>query len=113
MYSDARESRSFDNRRYELSKQLPQLVENLATQKCYHPGHGNFFTIELVQEGGTTAQYEVYFALSHSQKRGVLNLFVQSAYERNPKQIKRHKKSIGFFVLLFNTLNNRQIHPAP
>jgi hypothetical protein len=26
---------------------------------------------------------------------------------------KKHKKNVGFFVLLFNTKNNRPINPAP
>jgi hypothetical protein len=113
IYSDAREQRMFDFYRYELSKQLPIIVETLHTRKCYHTNHGNFFTIEIIQEEGKADQYEVYFTLSRSSKKGVLNLSLQSAYVRDRNHATgRRKKSVGFFVLLFNTLNNRETHPA-
>lgn len=114
IYSDARESRLFDLHRYDLSKRLPEIVGNLANRKCYHTKHGNFFTIEIIKDEGHTVQYEVYFTLSRSSKKGVLNLSVQSAYAHDPEhQRKHHKKSVGFFVVLFNTLNKRPTNPAP
>lgn len=114
IYSDAREQRVFDFHRYDLSKHLPDVVDALHRRKCYHTKHGNFFTIEIIQEEGKASQYEVYFTLSRSSKRGVLNLSLQSAYVRD-RNLKtgRLKKSVGFFVLLFNTLNNKETHPAP
>ena len=114
IYSDARESRLFDFYRYNLSKRLPEVIENLANRKCYHTTHGNFFTIEMIRNDGDTVQYEVYFTMSRTSKKGVLNLSVQSAYVNDRRnQSKHRKKSVGFFVLLFNTLNNRPTNPAP
>jgi len=114
IYSDAREQRLFDFYRYNLSKQLPDVVDTLHKRKCYHTKHGNFFTIEIIKEEGTTGQYEVYFTLSRSSKKGVLNLSLQSAYVRDRNhQTGGRKKPVGFFVLLFNTLHNRETHPAP
>jgi hypothetical protein len=113
-YSDARETRIFDISRFDLSKRLPELVEKLAGSKCYHTGHGNFFTIEIIENGEEPLQYEVYFTLTRSARRGVLNLRVESAYIRDREhQTKHNKKSISFFVLLFNTQNNRPIKPPP
>jgi hypothetical protein len=114
IYSDARESRLFDFDRYELSKRLLEIVENLPSRKCYHTDHGNFFTVEMIKSNGTTAQYEVYFTLSRSSKKGSLNLYVQSAYVRDcGHKTNQRRKSVGFFVLLFNTLTDRPIKPAP
>lgn len=114
LYSDARESRIFDFSRYELSKRLPSLVRNLTRCKCYHTNHGNFFTVYLIGDGKEKDRYEVYFALSRSTRSKVLNLFVQSAYVRDAHHYSRRKmKSVRFFVLLFNTLNNRPISPPP
>jgi hypothetical protein len=113
-YSDARETRIFDITRYELSKRLPDLVEKLGESKCYHTSHGNFFTIEIIINGEDRLQYEVYFALTRSSKRGKLNLWVQSAYVRDREHETRHrKKSIGFFVLLFNVQNCRPVKTPP
>lgn len=113
-YSDARETRIFDAGRFELSKRLPELVKKLPTSKCYHTNRGNFFTVEIIKSGEEKQQYEVYFTLSHSIKKGYLALWVQSAYIRDRKhQTKGKKKSIGLFVLLFNTQNNRPIKPPP
>jgi hypothetical protein len=113
-YSDARETRIFDLNRFELSKRLPELVAKLHATKCYHTNHGNFFTIEIIENGGEKQQYEVYFTLSRSAKKGHLTLWVQSAYIRDREhQTKNKKKSIGLFVLLFNTQNNRPIKPSP
>jgi hypothetical protein len=113
LYSDARETRRFDLYRYNLSMRLPDFVESLPTRKCYHTEHGNFFTIEILGDAGQKPeQYEVYFTVSKSARKGVLNLSLQSAYVRDRAFVKR-KKPVGFFVILHNTLNDRPIHPAP
>ncbi len=106
-YSDAREARVFDFARHELSKLLPSLVEQLPSRKCYHTGKGNFFAIEAVDQQGQRVEYFVFFEASRTTKRGVLRLFVQSAYVR--KEDKPKRKPIGFYVVLFNTLNNKPI----
>lgn len=111
LYSDARESRVFDFRRHALSAGLPAIVEGLQAQKCYHSGKGNFFVVELVGEDGQRVEYEVYFEASRSSQRGVLNLYVQSAYVRDAehKAGQPKKKPIGFSILLFNIQNNKPI----
>jgi hypothetical protein len=83
LYSDDRETRSFDFARYELSKLLPELVRELPLRKCFHTGKGNFFTIEMVREDGKAIEYDVFFAATRSSIKGRLNLFVQSAYVRD------------------------------
>lgn len=108
-YCDSRECRHFDVLRYELSKQLPAIVADLHRKKCFHSGKGNFFLVELVNAHGAVEQYEIYFALSRvSGGAGRLKLFVQSAYVRTQgKQPQR--KSIGFYILLYNVREGRLI----
>jgi hypothetical protein len=116
LYSDSRETRVFDRQRYELSKRLPQIVRSLPKASCYHTGHGNFFTLDLLdQETGLSQTYEVYFRASRSGKRaGCVNLFVESAYLRDQfhSTVPKRKK-IGFFVILHNTRVGKLIKPAP
>jgi hypothetical protein len=112
IYRDSREAREFDFDRYEFSKRLPDIARTLGTRKCRHTRHGNFYTIDLIDESGVKRSYEVYFAVSRSGKRkGRLNLFIQSAYERTQHHGTRPKQKppIGFHVIAHNTLNNKPI----
>ena len=116
-YSDSRETRIFDFHRYECSKRLPAIVQALPTASCYHTGHGNFFTVEVLNEETKAAEtYEVYFSASRSgTKPARVNLFVQSAYVRDfeHRRVKPTGKRIGFFVILHNTLHGKTIKPPP
>ena len=111
LYADRREQRVFDFQRYELSKLLPEIVADLPNRKCYHTGKGNFFCVELVDQRGVKIEYDVFFEASRTQTKALLRLFVQSAYVRDKKHKSNrpHKKPIGFFVILFNTLNQKPI----
>jgi hypothetical protein len=108
LYSDSRETRIFDFQRYELSKQLPGIVQNLSRQKCYNTGKGNFFTVVVIEQG-QQIEYDVFFEASRSTRKGLV-LFVQSAYARDAQHGSRPRaKPIGFYVILYNTLNNKPI----
>jgi len=106
LYADARERRLFDFQRYELSKSLPDIVRSLPNRKCYHTGKSNFFSIEQIDNQGNIVEYEIYFQATRSSVKGILDLFVQSAYVRddNYASSRPHKKSIAFFVILFKKI---------
>lgn len=111
-YSDCRETRIFDFRRYELSKRLPQITAELAQRKCYHSGKGNFFVVELVDESGSREEYEVFFLATRSSTRGLLSLFVQSAYIRDQGHLSARptpRKPIRFEILLHNVQTGKSI----
>jgi hypothetical protein len=115
-YSDAREMRRFDFERYELSKQLPGIIEELGQRKCYHTGHDNFVSVALINANGQRVEYNVFFTASRSsRKRGVVNLYVQSAYVRDTAHSNRPRMNspIRFYVILHNVLQNWPIRPAP
>jgi len=119
VYTDARgDERIFDFDRYTLSTNLPAIVARLDQCKCYHTGHGNYFSIQLVDASGATVEYDVFFTVSRSSQKGVLNVFVQSAYVRDAEHMNRPRpnasrrpnlKPIGFHVILFNTLMGKAI----
>ena len=112
IYGDSREERQFDFDRYELSKRLPEVVRSLGIRKCYQTRHGNFFTVDLIKEDGMERNYEVYFAVSRSNKqKGRLRLYIQSAYERTENHGAQpgKKPRIGFHVIAHNKLNNKSI----
>jgi hypothetical protein len=109
-YSDARETRLFDFGRYEQSKRLPVIIETLAERKCLQTGHSNFLTIDYFNEDGNKTEYDIFFAVTKSSRRGRLNLFIQSAYIRNdPKNRPPSGKPIGFLTILHNILNGKPI----
>lgn len=111
-YSDSRESRVFDFDRHQLSFNLPGIVAALSSsKKCFHTEKGNFFIVKLLDEEDRTVEYEVYFTVSRSSQRGVLNLFIQSAYVRDDEHTEGRpkKKPIGFQIILYNIQNNRPI----
>ncbi len=112
LYSDARETRVFDFARYELSKLLPAIIEELPMRKCYHSGKGNFFVVELVDQDGIRGEYEIFFTASRSTTRGILNLFVQSAYVRDAAHLRAKpapRKPIRIAILLYNIQANKPI----
>jgi len=110
LYSDSRETRIFDFHRYELSKSLPAIVQELVRCKCYHTGYKNFLTVVLADDEGKEVEYEIYFTVSKSARRGRLNLFIQSAYTRDEEHKNRpNRKPIRFAIILFNTLHDRPI----
>jgi hypothetical protein len=112
VYADSREGRIFDFQRYELSKLLPDIVQGLPERKCYHSGKGNFFTVAAAGGEGQAIEYDIFFEVSRSaEKRGVIKLFVQSAYVRDAQHDSNRprRKPIGFYVILFNTLTSKPI----
>jgi hypothetical protein len=110
-YSDARETRTFNFERYELSKQLPQIIQELNFKNCMHTGKGNFFVVEVVTSSGVKENYEVYFEVKHSKTKGVAHLYVQSAYIRDLVHSNRPPatKKISLYVILHNKLAGKPI----
>ena len=109
--SDNREDRIFDFKRYELSKNLRNIVQKIGQKRCLHTGHGNYFIIEILNEQQEKIQYEVYFKLSRGKK--LLNLYIESAYPRSNdaahKSGHKKKKPIRFTVLAYNIQVGKKI----
>ena len=105
VYTDARgDERVFDFDRDTLSA-ASRIVARLDQCKCYHTGRGNYFSIQMVDASGAPVEYDVFFTVSRSSQKGVLNVFVQSAYVRDAEHMNRPRlnasrrpnlKPIGF-----------------
>lgn len=110
-YSDSRETRLFDARRHRLSLLLPDIVRGIGARRCFHTAHGNFFTVEIVDDEGHAAGYTVYFTVSRSTRRGRLTLYVQSAYVQDgvPRQKPKPRKPIRFSVIAHNVTTARPV----
>ena len=110
-YGDSRETRIFCFDRYNLSGKLPDIAKSLSNRPCFHAGRGNFFVTELMDvNGGRNENYEVYFRVSRDN-RGLLRLFVQTAYvrDRNRGSAQPKRKKINFFVIAHNTRAGKKI----
>jgi hypothetical protein len=105
------DERIFNVRRWKLSKNLPGIIGRLHTLKCMQTRHSNYFTVALLDDDGATVEYDVFFR-AWKPGKGRINLYVESAYVREARFGTSRPKGtrIGFFVILHNTLNKRQIH---
>jgi len=108
-YSDSRETRSFDFKRYKLSFKLPDIIASLGERECYHTTHNSFFTIEITDTEGQKVDYEIYFDIKKTNKQ--LQMYINSAYPRDLDRINNRskKKKIRFYVILYNVLHNKKI----
>ena len=110
--SQGSETRLFDERRYRFSTQLPSIIRDIGSRKCFHTGKGNFFTIELIEDEKTRVEYNIFFKVSRRGKRGELTLSVESAYARDrrvPLGRARPPRPIRFSVIAHNTARGKPI----
>ena len=109
-YSDSRETRIFCFDRYGLSFALPDIAKSLNQRPCFHAGRGNFFVTEPMDGSEGRKTYEVYFNVSRVN-RGLLRLFVQTAYVRDSARgsSQPKRKKINFFVIAHNTRMGKEI----
>ena len=110
-YADSREVRLFDERRYTHSLQLPHVIRSIGDRRCFHTGHDNFFTVELIDERDERVEFTVYFKLSRAPSKGRLNLYVQSAYVQDdiPRGRPKPRKPIRFSVIAYNVAVGKAI----
>lgn len=102
------EQREFDLTRYEVSKELPDIIGGLMQRKCSFALDRTFFTIETKQQG----PYEIYFSV-YKNSFGKIALRVQSAYIRDEERlIDRPKwRTINFSTILNNVLHDKRMRP--
>jgi len=100
--------REFDLTRYELSKNLPEIISGLMSRKCSFALDRNFFTVESKERG----EYEIYFSV-YKNSFGKMALRVQSAYIRDKERLLGRAKwrTINFSTILSNVLYNKPMRP--
>ncbi|RUM94730.1 MAG: heat-shock protein [Thiothrix sp.] len=114
LYHGPKEIRTFCFERYDLSTQLPSIIQRLGDKSCWHTHHGNFFTVELQDPEGQKNEYEVYFDVFRSG-RGWMTLIIQSAYIRDERYetAQPRKRSVGFGVIARARQENKELRPPP
>lgn len=107
-YSDSREKRVFCLLRWELSKQLPEIIATLDRRRCMHTKGEEFVTVEVAREG-RILEYAVFFTVTKAKKAegAQLNLFVNSAHERYDPLT--YKKPISFKFIVLNRFQGKKI----
>lgn len=75
--------RCFCDIRYALSSHLPGIFETFSDRHCLFTGHENWLTIEILDPAGERQEYEVFFSITR-QSSGMLRIYVESAYVREP-----------------------------
>jgi hypothetical protein len=113
IHPDLYELRLYDIRRYELSKNLPAIIQSLPTRKPRQNSssqRSNFFTVESVLENGSTVEYEIFFKVRKIGK-GSLQMIIETAFVRDPEfeSSRPTGRPISFWIILHNTMNNIRI----
>jgi hypothetical protein len=110
MYKTSKESRPFNIERYELSKQLPNIIGSLGSKEILvcHGGYGNFAAVKILDANGDEINYYVSFKVFREEKK--LRLHVLSAYPLD--QPLEKVKKVGFFVIAKNLLDGKKL-PKP
>lgn len=108
-----KDKRLFDFDRYNHSLRLPEIIQGLASRKCFLTGtdHKNYFTVEIIDEDGSKRNYAVFFAVKKMEKRrGWIRLYVESAYILDEDKEPSKKRKIGFNVIARNTQRGSNIN---
>ncbi|MEZ8094541.1 heat-shock protein [Photobacterium swingsii] len=100
--------RIFDERRYALSLHLPQIIETLPEQFCYHGGHSRYCSCTIREADGTEVSYQVVYRVW--RKSGKMRFHVESAYPLD-EPLGRVKK-VNFWVICHNLLLGKPM-PRP
>jgi hypothetical protein len=110
MYQGPRESRVFNLERYNLSINLPVIIQNLASKNTtvFHTEQRDTYaTVKLLTPEGNAINYFVVFTAFRENKR--FRLHVRSAY---PKENLGKIKKVSFFSIAHNLLKNKPL-PKP
>lgn len=108
LYASPKDRRAFHIGRYNLSKNLPQIVKTLPEQLVYHGGYDNYCCASFKDEQGNEIIYQIVFSVFRSQKK--LRLHVESAYllEKSLGKVKK----VRFEKIAWALLKNKKL-PKP
>ena len=110
LYPYPQDLRIFDKSRYELSKLLPQIIENLPDQFCYHGGYSRYCSCKIEDETGSKTFYQVVYRTW--KEKGKMRFHIESAYPL-PNGVGKVKK-VDVWIILHNLLRNKNLPtPAP
>lgn len=109
LVSDNRETRTFDAERYELSRELPQVIRRMVAGKlrCERAGVDNYVAVDLTNGH----RYGVFFNMKRWTRHGPdsILLMVQSAYALHPGKQHPGKGRCSFNLLLGEVLRGKAV----
>lgn len=110
MYRAPKESRPFNFERYQLSKQLPNIIEALDKPKTLviHAGYGNYAAVKVVDSNSVEVDYFVAFIVFREKKK--FRLHIMSAYPKYNGIGKIQK--VKFLTIARNLLKGKKL-PTP
>jgi len=111
MYNAPRESRPFNFERYELSKNLPNIIKSLGNKETLvcHAGYNDYAVVKVLNSNGCEVDYFVPFAVFRESKK--LRLHIKSAYPKYEGLGKIQK--VNFFAIAKNLLHNKKLPQPP
>ena len=83
--------RHFHFQRYDLSKKIPEIIQDLPNLYVFHAGHGGYASKKLNDKYGNTLNYKIVFNVFKSKKK--IRLHVSSAHIEN---IRGKSQKVGF-----------------
>jgi hypothetical protein len=112
-YSKPHDARVFCLERYALSRQLPSIIRNIDTRRCYATNFRNYFIVDTLDLLSANTEYWVFFNTKKAEP-DALRLFVESAYAGNPSKAPhgRRRESVMFRALVSKTLGFKKANPA-
>ncbi|MGF1727532.1 heat-shock protein [Photobacterium nomapromontoriensis] len=108
IYPYPKDPRAFSETRYKLSFHLPQIIETLPEQFCYHGGYGRYCSCKITQEDGTEIYYQVVYRVW--KDRGKMRFHVVSAYPLEEPLGK--VKKVDFWIICHNLFRGK-LMPRP
>ena len=85
--------RKFSPERYEYSKRIPTIIEQIINKKCYQSGYRNYFIVELKNEAGLRKNYHIFFVTKRHGNS--LEITIESAYPKEELQLSRYRSIRG------------------
>jgi hypothetical protein len=107
-YPYSKDQRNFHNLRFQLSLNLPKIIDELFTAYTYHAGGESYAVCEALSRDNSTYHYLVAFSVFKSQKK--LRIHIKSAYplDNRPKVKKVKLETILYNLKKGKTLPKRQ-----
>jgi hypothetical protein len=96
-YPYPKDQRNFHNLRFQLSLNLPNIIDELLTAYTYHAGGESYAVCEGVSRDNNTYYYLVAFSVFKSQKK--LRMHIKSAYQLDDRP---KVKKVKFETILHN-----------
>ena len=109
LYPYDKDRRIFDEVRFELSKNLPEIIENLPEQFCYHGGYSRYCSCKIYQEDGAEVQYKIIYRAW--KKSGKMRFHIESAYPLDERLGK--VKKVDFWTICHNLFRGKKLPKPP